>query len=140
MQKATTKGTKWVAAIAAVFGGLMLFGIVMQQINQEHDEQQEQQARKASAPCVKAAMVVTLDLAAEGYHVTAPKAFSAIPGTIAIGSTDMNEHTVEEFKSALLASPDMVRELRDAGCTHLCFYGNNLGTFGVDIDLKRDLP
>jgi hypothetical protein len=93
----------------------------------------------APTACSEAAKIVSVMLATDGYHVTLPTPSPILSGAVRFGSTDMNTHTVEVVKDALLADHDLVLKLRAAGCKYLEFDGDNLGTFGTTVDLD-DFP
>jgi hypothetical protein len=126
------KSTKW---FAAVFGGLVLFGIIGAFMKQE----QPVPPPPPPNACSEAGKIVSVMLATDGYHVTLPTPSPTLSGAVRFGSTDMNKHTVEVVKDALRVDHDLVLKLRAAGCKYLEFYGDNLGSFGADVDLD-DLP
>ena len=126
---------KWVAAVLGVLVLLGMVGIIQQ------DSWFPAKPQKPVAPtaCSEAAKIVSVMLATDGYHVTLPTPSPILSGAVRFGSTDMNKHTVEVVKDALRVDHDLVLKLRAAGCKCLEFYGDNLGSFGADVNLD-DLP
>lgn len=126
---------KWVAAVFSVLVLVGMVGIIQQ------DSWFPAKPQKPVAPtaCSEAAKIVSVMLATDGYHVTLPTPSPILSGAVRFGSTDMNKHTVEVVKDALRVDHDLVLKLRAAGCKCLEFYGDNLGSFGADVDLD-DLP
>jgi len=126
---------KWVAAVFSVLVLVGMVGIIQQ------DSCFPAKRQKSVAPtaCSEAAKIVSVMLATDGYHVTLPTPSPILSGAVRFGSTDMNKHTVEVVKDALRVDHDLVLKLRAAGCKYLEFDGDNLGSFGAEIDLS-DLP